>query len=253
MFSGGGLGAQTGLVQSILGSGSSAISSTLSQKLGFNVAPLVNLAVPLVVGLLGKTVKAQGTDASGLSKLLLAENDTFMKNPANKETAGLVFSALSAGDKARALRDSFDEAEWLRVRLGPAAALYHVASASPSGPLGLMKEFSAAADAVTEATKDVPAVSLIGAAFGEGLRKEDLERFSREHPSTDELLADIKNGFATVARKSPADARAYREMVLSAAQRAAEATREGGFLGIGGTKVSEKEQRALDDIRSALS
>ena len=41
--------------------------------------------------------------------------------------------------------------------------------------------------------------------------------------------------------------------VLTAARRAAEATKEGGFFGIGGTRVSEAEQRALDEIKSALS
>jgi hypothetical protein len=32
----------------------------------------------------------------------------------------------------------------------------------------------------------------------------------------------------------------------------AEASKEGGFLGIGGTRVSAQEQQALDEIRAAV-
>jgi len=37
------------------------------------------------------------------------------------------------------------------------------------------------------------------------------------------------------------------------ARAAAEASKEGGFLGIGGTLVSKEEQSALDAIEAALS
>lgn len=253
MLSGGGSGGPAGVVEKFLGPGSSAIGSTLTQKLGFDVRPLMTLAVPVITGLLAKTVKARGASANELSQMLLSENDAFMKNPANKETAGLVFSALAAGDKAKALRDSYDEAEWLKVRMGPTAALYHIASATHPGPAGLLKEFSAASDAVSEATRDAPDVSLIGAAFGGGLQHEDFERLSNDHPSSEVLLADLRVSYMTVSRKNPGDAQAYRNMVLGAAQRAAEACKEGGFLGIGGTRVSDDERRALDDIRRAMS
>jgi len=32
----------------------------------------------------------------------------------------------------------------------------------------------------------------------------------------------------------------------------AEASKEGGFLGIGGTRVSAQEQQAIDEIRAAV-
>jgi hypothetical protein len=176
-----------------------------------------------------------------------------MKDPANKETAGLVFSALAASDKANALREMFDEAEWLKVRNGPLTALYHVATSSPSGPVGLAKEFTAAADAVAQATKTAPATSLIGTAFGTGLAQDQLMQLAKEHPEGKTLLDGLHESIGIVARKSPADAEAYRAIVLTAATRAAEASKEGGFLGIGGTKVSEAEQRALDDIKTALT
>ncbi len=244
---------QASQTESIFGAGANAIGATLSEKFGFNVRPLLSLAIPMVLGIVSKTVKSQNLNAQGLADQLRTENDVFMKDPANKETAGLVFSALAASDKANALRQMFDEGEWLKVRNGPLTALYHVATASPSGPVGLTKEFSAAADAISEAAKTASATSLIGAAFGEGLAQDRLMQLAKERPEPRTLLAGLHECVAIVASKSPADAQSYRDVILDAARRAAEATKEGGFLGIGGTRVSETEQRALDDIRSALT
>jgi hypothetical protein len=244
---------QSGGLDAMFGSGTNAIGATLSEKLGFDVRPLLGMAVPLVLGIVSKTVKSQKLDPQGLADLVRNESDTFMKNPANKETAGVVFAALAAGDKANAVREMFDEAEWLKVRGGPLAALYHVASASMSGPVGLTKEFSAAADAVEQTTKAAPPLSLVGTAFGNGLAQDQFLALAKSRPEAQALLDGLHECAAIVARKSPSDVQAYRDVVLSAAQSAAEATKEGGFLGFGGTQVSSQEQAALDDIRRALT
>ena len=51
---------------------------------------------------------------------------------------------------------------------------------------------------------------------------------------------------------APGDAEAYKAFVLSVAQAAAEAHKEGGFIGIGGKQISDEEQAALDEIRVLL-
>jgi hypothetical protein len=56
-----------------------------------------------------------------------------------------------------------------------------------------------------------------------------------------------------VAAKSPEDADAFSSWLLECAQRAAEAAKEGGFLGWHAVRVSEGEQRMLDELRSALA
>jgi Bacterial protein of unknown function (DUF937) len=238
---------------SVFGAGTNAVGAWLTEKLGFNVRPLIGLAAPMVLGIVSKHVQSQGLNATGLADWLRNENDTFMKNPENKETAGIVFSALAASDKANALRQMYDEAEWTKVRSAPLAALYHLAAASQAGASGLAKEFTAASDAFAEATQRAPGISLIGTAFGSGLLQEKWAQLTKDRPTSTTLLRDLHESVTIVARKSPTEAQAYREAVLGAAQRAAEATKEGGFLGIGGTKVSEAEQRALDDIRTALT
>jgi hypothetical protein len=240
------------MMGSLLGPGVNAMGSTLSQKLGFNVRPLLTLAAPMIAGFVSKLVKQDRIDASGLANLLKSENETFLKNPANKATSELVNSALKAGEKATELRNSFDDAQWMKMRMAPMAAIYLVASASPSGPIGLFKEFAAVSDAVTDAVKDVSPTSLVGTAFGGGLTKDELDKLQKDSPTKENALQSIQEGLLVVSKKSPADIEAYRELVMNVAQKVAEASKEGGFLGIGGTRVSKEEEQALAAIKTAL-
>lgn len=250
-ITGGGTGAD--MMQNVLGGGTNAISGTLSKSLGFDVGPLMKMGVPLVMGLLAKTAKTNNLDAKGVADLLQTESKAFMADPANKATTELVQSALKAGDEAAALRKNYTDAEWLKVRGAPLAAMYLVATASPSKGTGAVAELAAAAGAVTESLKSVSPTLLIGTAFGGGMTKAEVDLLKKDAPPTERILSTIKDGAAVVKAKSPGDAAAYSAMVMSVAQKTAEAAKEGGFLGIGGTQVSKEEQAALDAIRAALS
>ena len=54
------------------------------------------------------------------------------------------------------------------------------------------------------------------------------------------------------AKAAPADVDAYKGFVLAVVQSVAEAHREGGFAGMGGHEVSDREQAALDEIGALL-
>jgi hypothetical protein len=54
------------------------------------------------------------------------------------------------------------------------------------------------------------------------------------------------------AHGTPEEVDAYNTFVMTVAQAVAAAHKEGGFLGIGGTRVSEAEEHALDEISAAL-
>ena len=247
----GGTGAD--MMNNVLGPGVNALSGTLSQKLGFDVKPLLMIAGPLVMSQLGKMVSQQKMDSAGVAQMLQVESRAYMNEPANKQVTNLVNSSLKAADEATVLRKTFSDSEWMNVRMAPIAAVYLVETVSPSGVTGQVKELMAAIGAVDEAVKSVSPTSLIGTAFGGGLTGDELDLLKRDAPPRDRILGVIRNGLATVRAKSPSDANAYRDMVIEMAQRTAEAAKEGGFLGIGGTQVSDKEQQALVDIRAALS
>jgi hypothetical protein len=53
-------------------------------------------------------------------------------------------------------------------------------------------------------------------------------------------------------KATPEEVDAYKRFVMSVAQAAASAHKEGGFLGIGGKEISDKENQALDEISVTL-
>ena len=68
-----------------------------------------------------------------------------------------------------------------------------------------------------------------------------------------QVLEELKgvNELVT-AKATPEEAEAFRRWLLVAAQAAADAGKEGGFMGFGGERVSAGEQRMLEQVRAAL-
>jgi Bacterial protein of unknown function (DUF937) len=254
VFSGGGAAALGGggILSSLLGPGINAVGSTISRAVGFNVAPLLGLVAPAALGAVAKMVKDKGLNAGNIGSALAAEKGAFFDNPANAEQAALVRAAVSAGDKAATTIHGYG-ADWPRVQAAPAAALMMVATSDLSGPVGSIKEVQAATKALAGAAHQAEPTSLLAAAFGSGLGPEMMQQVRELAPTKDKLLDIVKAGAAAVASKSPAEAAAYKATILAVAKAAAEASKEGGFLGIGGTLVSKSEQAALDQLAAALA
>jgi hypothetical protein len=145
---------------------------------------------------------------------------------------------------------AFNAEEWSTVVDGPLYAGMHVVAASRGGSLretlALNRVYQAEAarqdhsELIRELLKSPPAIDPdrlrdaggdIGAVAGERLRA---------------AMAILE------AKAAPEEADDYKTFVMTAAQAAAEAHREGGFLGIGGKQVSDAENKALDDISAAL-
>jgi hypothetical protein len=254
---GGGGGAPAGggndMLTTLLGVGVGAVAGTISKKMGFNVRPLMMMAIPVVVSMISKQAKEQRLDATGVSRLVQDESKAFLDDPANAEIAGTVRSALQAGDQAAALRKAYSDAEWQKVHLAPLAAAYLVITASPSGGTGQMQELAAAIGSVGEALEIASPVSIIGTAFGTGLSKAEVDTLMKDKPPKEQVLSSIREGVAAVSAKNPGDAEAFRALILDVAQRVAQASKEGGFLGFGGKQVSNEEQQAIDEIHAAVS
>jgi hypothetical protein len=82
-------------------------------------------------------------------------------------------------------------------------------------------------------------------------RQNPLENFKPR--SGQQILEELRgvNELAT-AKGSLQDAEAFRRWLLAAAQSAADAGKEGGFLGFGTEQVSAGERRMLDQVRGVL-
>ena len=99
-LTGGKTGSEASPMGTLLGPGVNAIGASLSRTLGFNVTPLLAMAAPALLGMVGKAVKSDKLDAGGLASMLGHERDAFTGNPANKDTMALVTSAITTGDQA---------------------------------------------------------------------------------------------------------------------------------------------------------
>jgi hypothetical protein len=62
----------------------------------------------------------------------------------------------------------------------------------------------------------------------------------------------IRCGGDLRVKATPEEAEAFRRWLLAAAQAAADAGKEGGFMGFGAERVSAGEQRMLEQVRAAV-
>jgi hypothetical protein len=72
-------------------------------------------------------------------------------------------------------------------------------------------------------------------------------------PLGDQVLEELRGVQALVVDKAtPEEAAAFARWLVDAAQAAADAAKEGGFMGFGSVQVSEREQAMLDQVRAAV-
>ena len=143
----------------------------------------------------------------------------------------------------------FNAEEWATVVEAPVLGGLRVVTASRGGKLresvAMAKEYTKArgqqgqSELLDEIVASPPTVDASRAPEG-----GDIVSFSNDRLR--EAVGVIE------AKGSPEDVEAYKRFVLSVAQAAAEAHKEGGFMGVGGKRVSEDEQAALDDIAATL-
>ena len=147
--------------------------------------------------------------------------------------------------------------EWELLTRGPFMAAMAVVAASPSGPIGIIKEMSAVGRVLEEASQSGETNALINALVSDvkaGYRPASpTEQVQRPEEIKDLALKTCQEVVALLARKAPApEAEGFKRWLLTTAQRAAEASKEGGFLGIGGVRVSAAEQAVLAELAGML-
>lgn len=168
----------------------------------------------------------------------------------------------SAG--AAEMQGRFSREEWFKIMNGPGQAGAAVIAAGPSGLTGVLAEVQAIGRSVQElllATYRTPLMEAIAHAYRntppEELRElQQLQAGDRPRNLQQVREQSLQNLRQTIwlvkAKTSPEDLKAYGELLVTTAQRVAEAATEGGFLGIGGVKVSEGEKAVIEEIRALL-
>lgn len=146
--------------------------------------------------------------------------------------------------------------EWKTISAAPMMAGLLVTVSDFSGPIGTAKEAFAVVKGVIDAAAGT-SNDLIK-AVAEGVKAQggrpDMPDLGNDRAAARTALIDgCKRALAIVSQKSPAEAEEYKQWLTSLAQKTAEASKEGGFLGIGGVQISDEEKAAVSELSSALS
>ena len=153
----------------------------------------------------------------------------------------------------------FTAEEWQQVLVLPQLAALVVVVASPSGPVGIAKEMLATSKLIAESLKATTGNALVDAVVADlkekAEKKEKIEppEMSKERNEIiEQCLQAFRDVAALLAQKAPEGAEGYKQWVYQAAKLSSEAAKEGGFLGMGGTRVSEAEAAALRAVAKEL-
>jgi len=159
-------------------------------------------------------------------------------------------------------RTSFSDEEWNLLRTIPVLVAGGVSAADPSGLIGTVKEAFVGMSSMMESYKEGGQLELISglladknmptmpdreALIGEGSPEQQLENLKTA------VLGKVRDALALLGTKAtPEEVAAYKQMITTVAEHTANASKEGGFLGFGGVRVSAGEQAFLDQLKSVL-
>src|SRR4051794_10089374 len=157
-------------------------------------------------------------------------------------------------------RSDFTPEEWQRLGRAPLVAGLAISIADPGGPIESVKETNAALRTVLEAGREGGHGELVQA-----VAVDVAERARHRHnpmagfkPSgaqaRDQILEELRAvNDLLVAKTTPEERAQFRDWLRTAAQRAALAAKEGGFLGFNAERVSEGEQQMLERLGEIFS
>jgi hypothetical protein len=151
----------------------------------------------------------------------------------------------------------FSDEEWTRLKRAPFVAGMAISLADPGGPIEIVKETAATLRTVRDAAGSSERGELVETIAKEVVAegKNPVHDFKPKGAMAgQEILDELVAANRIVTEKAtPEEAAGYRDWLRSAAQEAANAAKEGGFLGFHAERVSEGEQRMLDKLGEVLA
>jgi hypothetical protein len=159
-------------------------------------------------------------------------------------------------------KQSFSPENWNKILESVALSAVAVTAADPSGLMGLLKESFASAGATMAAKSDPGASELVKSVVAEFETSEGRTKIrdalkarlagASQADVSKRAVKALGEVSALLDAKAPADAAAFKAWLRTISSKVADAATEGGILGFGGQKVSEKEKATLGDIAKAL-
>jgi hypothetical protein len=155
-------------------------------------------------------------------------------------------------------KSDFPEEEWARVVRAPLLAGMAILLADPGGPIESTKETMASMRAATNPPSREQLLTEVALDVQAEVqaKRNPLKQFKPTGTTKpgDQVLAELTAVQGLVAaRASEEEATAFGRWLVATAQAAADAAKEGGFMGIGAEQVSDREQEMLERMRAAVS
>jgi len=157
---------------------------------------------------------------------------------------------------------AFTPEEWNRILESVMLSGMAVTAADPSGLFGVLKESMATGRTLLEAKADPTSNELIRSVVSAFETSEGRQAARHEVQARlkgvavgdmkEKSIAALHEVSQLLDSKAPADATGFKTWLRHIAENAAEAATEGGFMGFGGTRVSEVEKATLAEVSKAL-
>lgn len=155
-------------------------------------------------------------------------------------------------------KSDFSAEEWTRIVRAPFVAGVAISLADPGGPFEAAKETMATVKTATNPPSREQLLAEVALEL-HAMTQERTNPLKGYKPTKGEapgkqVLEELRSVQAIVAaRATPEETAAFGQWLLATAQAAADAAKDGGFMGFGAKQVSEGEQAMLDQVRDAVT
>lgn len=152
----------------------------------------------------------------------------------------------------------FTTEEWKQLLQAPIAAGMYIMIADPSFVLGSLKEAFAISSSIIQKPKENNS-ELLAALLADFQQKETLKQAQIKFEKKDidvikSAVSDTLKGVAQILdqKATKDECKEIKSWLYDVSVKVANAATEGGFLGFGGTRVSDNESLALQEIANHL-
>ncbi len=152
-------------------------------------------------------------------------------------------------------QSDYSAEEWQEVVIAPVLAGMLVITSDPA-VFGSIKESATVATTINEygQSSETELMREIAQAMSGKEKPKMPELPTKEGPDAvmNVLVKKCHGAARIVESKSPDEAEAFNLYLIDVAKKTAQSSREGGFLGIGSTRVSDQEKTAIKQLADAL-
>jgi hypothetical protein len=155
-------------------------------------------------------------------------------------------------------KSEFSDEEWARIVRAPFVAGLAISLADPGGPIEAAKETMATLKSATNppSREQLLAEVALEIQAMTQQRQNPLKGYkpTKDSPPGPQILDELAAvQDIVVAKATPEESAAYGRWIQATAQDAANAAKEGGFMGFHAQRVSQGEQAMLDQVSAAVT